>query len=88
MRYRFLYSALLLCCFATVFATAQSSILCGKLNDGVVYLPPNWDSFTPPGAGQTYVDPVFGCPVKRLTNSSTDDTTWDGKHLRDRKSVV
>jgi hypothetical protein len=81
MRYRFLYSALLLCCFATVFATAQSSILCGKLNDGVVYLPPNWDSFTPPGAGQTYVDPVFGCPVKRLTNSSTDDTTWDGKHL-------
>lgn len=81
MRYRFLYSALLLFGFAALPASAQSAILCGKLNDGLVYLAPNWDSFSPPGTGQSYVDPVFGCPVKRLTNSATDETAWDGKYL-------
>src|SRR5689334_15004945 len=81
MRCRFLYSVLVLCCFAAPLVSAQSAVLCGKLNDGLVYLAPNWDSFTPPATGQSYVDQVFGCPVKRLTNSATDETAWDGKYL-------
>ena len=56
-------------------------ILCGQPDDLQSHLPPNWDTFIPPGSGQSYIDPVFGCRVKRLTNSSADDTTWDGKHL-------
>jgi len=59
----------------------QNAILCGQPDDGLPHLPPNWDTFTPPAAGQSYVDPVFGCPVKRLTNSSIDETTWDGTYL-------
>lgn len=79
---RFFRIALLLSCFCiNLRAAGQSPLLCGQLDDGQIHLPPNWDSFTPPATGQTYIDPVFGCPVKRLTNSSTDDTTWDGKQL-------
>src|SRR5437016_43849 len=52
---------------------------CGKLNDGLVHLPPNWDNFTPPATGQSYVDPAFGCTVKRITNGSIEETLWDGK---------
>ncbi|MFL6439694.1 MAG: hypothetical protein ACJ71Q_19135 [Terriglobales bacterium] len=78
---RFVYSVLLLCLFASLSAAGQTQIVCGKPDDGLTYLPPNWDSFTPPATGQSYVDPVFGCPIKRLTNSSIDETTWDGKYL-------
>lgn len=55
--------------------------LCGKQNDKEVHLPPEWDTFEVPLRGQSYVDPVFGCSVKRLTDSSRDETAWDGKHL-------
>jgi hypothetical protein len=65
---------------AVAFKPAND-VLCGQLNDGLVHLPPTWDTFTPPVAGQSYIDPVFGCRVKRLTNSSIDETTWDGKFL-------
>jgi hypothetical protein len=59
--------------------TATSGPLCGKLNDGLVHLPPNYDTFTPPAAGQSYVDPVFGCSVQRVTNGSAE-TLGDGTH--------
>jgi len=55
--------------------------LCGLPDDKLVHLPPNWDTFTPPPKGQSSVDPVFGCSVKRLTDSTRDETGWDGKHL-------
>jgi len=54
--------------------------LCGKPNDGKVHLPPDWVSFVPPAKGQGYVDPVFGCPVTRLTDSSKEETLSDGTH--------
>lgn len=54
--------------------------ICGKTNDKSVYLPTNYDSFTPPAAGRSYVDPVFGCTVKRLTDGS-HESLWDGTHL-------
>jgi len=55
--------------------------LCGKQDDKETHLPPEWDSFRVPQRGQSFVDPVFGCSVKRLTDSSRDETSWDGKHL-------
>jgi hypothetical protein len=66
---------------STDSGSSQSPLLCGKLNDGMNYLPPDWDTFIPPSTGQSYVDSVFGCAVKRLTNSSADETAWDGSHL-------
>jgi Abnormal spindle-like microcephaly-assoc'd, ASPM-SPD-2-Hydin len=62
-------------------STSGSALLCGQSNDKAVHLPPNYDTFTPPPAGQSYVDPVFGCSVKRLTSSGTDENAWDGTHL-------
>jgi hypothetical protein len=55
--------------------------LCGKPNDGKIYLPPDWNSFVPPPKGGSYLDPVFGCPVKRLTDSSVGETLTDGTRL-------
>lgn len=52
---------------------------CGRLNDGKVHLPPDWASFVPPAVGQSYVDPVYGCSVKRLTDSSKEEA--NGGHL-------
>jgi hypothetical protein len=34
-----------------------------------VQVPPGYDSFTPPSSGGTYVDPVFGTTIKRVTNA-------------------
>jgi hypothetical protein len=55
--------------------------ICGKSDDKQIHLPPEWNTFTAPPLGQSYVDPVFGCSVKRLTDSSRDETAWDGKHV-------
>jgi len=59
--------------------TTTSGPLCGKLNDGLIHLPTNYDTFTPPAVGQSYVDPVFGCSVKRLTNGAAE-ALGDGTH--------
>jgi hypothetical protein len=40
----------------------------GILNDAVI-IPPNYDTFSPPAqVGGTYLDPVFGTRVQRITN--------------------
>ena len=31
--------------------------------------PPNYNTFLPPLSGGTYVDPVFGTTIKRVTNA-------------------
>lgn len=60
---------------------APDAPICGKVDDQQIHLPPDWDSFVAPPSVKTYVDPTFGCSVKRLTDSSRDEATWDGKHL-------
>jgi hypothetical protein len=60
-------------------ATLAAGTFCGQLNDGLLHIPPNWDTFTPPATGQSYVDPAFGCTVKRITNGSVEEALWDGK---------
>ncbi len=59
---------------------ALKFLLCGQPNDEQIHVPPNWTSFEPPGVGKSYVDPVFGCSVKRLTNSSEEEALESGKH--------
>ncbi len=61
--------------------TAIPPPVCGRPNDGQVHIPPDWTSFSPPATGESYVDPVFGCKVRRLTNSSVEETLPDGKRL-------
>lgn len=51
---------------------------CGRPSDGKVYVPPDWISFVPPEKGHSYVDPVFGCSVMRLTDGSKEETLADG----------
>ncbi|PYY19515.1 MAG: hypothetical protein DMG62_24550, partial [Acidobacteria bacterium] len=60
---------------------APSRLICGKQNDGLVHIPTNWATFVPPAKGQSYTDPAFGCAVKRLTDSSIDETDSNGAHL-------
>ena len=40
-----------------------------QLPVGGLQLPPNYDAFQPPAVGGTYVDPVFGTTVKRISNA-------------------
>src|SRR6185312_11443091 len=51
----------------------SQDLLCGQLDDGVsADLPVNYTSLTPPAKGQSYIDPVFGCTVTRLSDGRTD----------------
>jgi len=62
-----------------VTPTSGSAPICGKVDDNLVHPPPNYDTFRPPSVGQSYVDPVYGCTVERLTNGS-QESLWDGSH--------
>src|SRR5678809_956642 len=43
--------------------------------DNVIHQPPNYDGFTPLGA--TYMDPMYGTTVKRISNAMTQSNTAD-----------
>ncbi len=53
-------------------AIASSAPTCGQVDDGRVHVPINYNSFTPPPEGQSYVDPQYGCTLTRLTDSEHD----------------
>jgi hypothetical protein len=59
---------------------AMRAPVCGLPDDRQVHRPPNWISFVPPAKGKSYIDPVFGCTVTRLTDSSKDGSLSDGTH--------
>ncbi len=40
-----------------------------SLTDSAVHTPPNFYTFTPPAAGQSYVDPTFGERITRVTDA-------------------
>ena len=46
--------------------------ICGLTNDSSNHVPnvTAWKNFTPPAVGGTYVDSVYGCTIKRLTDGS------------------
>ncbi|HYX68499.1 MAG TPA: hypothetical protein VE825_05165 [Terriglobales bacterium] len=54
--------------------------LCGQRDDRKVHVPADWNTFRPPRVGQSYIDPVFGCRVTRLTDSSAAEPLPDGRH--------
>jgi Abnormal spindle-like microcephaly-assoc'd, ASPM-SPD-2-Hydin/Protein of unknown function (DUF1573) len=52
---------------------------CGLSGDSSNHVPADWATFTPPAAGQSYVDSIFGCTVTRLTDGGSE-TLGDGSH--------
>ena len=61
--------------------TATPGTICGKVDDGLVHLPPNYscssppctvNPFPPPVRGASYVDPQYGCTLTRLTDAVAD----------------
>jgi hypothetical protein len=50
---------------------ALAAARCG-LTDLAPHAPPQYDTFEPPAKGQTYVDPAFGCPVRRISDGMAD----------------
>jgi hypothetical protein len=46
-----------------------SSLLFSSITDNQTYAPPDYTTFQPPSVGGTYIDPVFGTAIKRLTNA-------------------
>jgi len=59
---------------------AVQSLLCGQPNDGQIHVPLDWSTFRPPAAGQSYTDPVFGCRITRITDSSREEMLADGSY--------
>jgi hypothetical protein len=66
---------------AFVFASAALAV--AGVTDNSIRTPPNYYSFVPPAAGSSYVDPVFGTTVQRMTaalampdNASGGNLTW------------
>jgi hypothetical protein len=49
----------------------SSSFASAFVNDAGVHAPPSYDTFIPPAAGASYVDPVFGTTIKRVSNAMT-----------------
>lgn len=45
---------------------------CGLVDDEKARVPTTWTTFTPPVRGASYVDPMFGCTVTRLTDAVRD----------------
>src|SRR5262245_41814179 len=67
-RRRFFVSALLI--LVAIFA-ADLSLVYGYVTDGANYYPPNYTTFQPPVVGGSYIDPIFGTVVKRMSNAMT-----------------
>jgi hypothetical protein len=49
--------------------TASFSTALAQITTTGALAAPNYDSFVPPAAGGTYVDPVFGSTIKRVSNA-------------------
>ena len=43
------------------------------ITDKKSYVPPDYYTMKPPAAGETYVDPVFGTTIKRISDVTVDD---------------
>lgn len=54
--------------FALVISAATESAF-AQLTTTAIENPPNYNSFLPPSVGGTYVDPVFGSTVRRVSNA-------------------
>jgi hypothetical protein len=48
------------------------------LVDTAVHVPPSYFTFQPPVRGGSYTDPVFGTPIKRISNARASTNNADG----------
>ena len=61
-----LRNLLISCCLLFI---ASCSTALAQITTTGVQLAPNYNTFVPPAAGGTYVDPVFGTTIKRVSNA-------------------
>lgn len=54
-------------------ATGDTRASTRYATDKKSYVPPDYYTMKPPAAGQTYVDPVFGTTIKRISDVTLDD---------------
>ena len=66
--------------FLVLIPILNSSTSSAYTTDTNIYAPPAYLTFLPPDAGGSYIDPVFGSGIKRLTNAMTvpDDARGSG----------
>src|SRR5262249_55526521 len=52
-------------------SVSTGDVVCGRADDGLVHLPPRFNDFIPPGRGESYIDPQYGCAGVRLTDAKS-----------------
>ncbi len=67
--------------WGTLVLTGSIAPALAQSSAGGVQLPPNYNTFQPPGVGGTYVDPVFGSTVKRVSNALATPNADAGGNL-------
>lgn len=54
---------------SVAFKAADEGIHCGQTDDGLIHVPPNYSSLSPPPLGASFADPEYGCSITRLTDA-------------------
>src|SRR5262245_33812148 len=52
-----------------VVVYANTATIRAYITDSAIYSPPSYPTMQPPAPGGSYMDPVFGTGIKRLTNA-------------------
>src|SRR6266699_5035216 len=53
---------------------------CGQKDDGLIHIPPGYNSFIPPATGHSYADPQYGCGITRLTTFGEFQASQSNHH--------
>lgn len=54
---------------SVAFKAADEGVHCGQTDDGLIHIPPNYSSLSPPLLGASLTDPQYGCSITRLTDA-------------------
>ncbi len=61
---------------AGISASAAGAPACGINNNQDAVILSNYDTFTPPPVGDSYIDPFTGCTITRITDSVADNAGY------------
>ena len=67
---------------AITLLLVSAATVTAYLTDTAIHNPPNYNSFTPPAAGSSYTDPVFGSNIQRITNALNTPNQDGGGNLQ------
>src|SRR5205085_5126240 len=67
-------------CFCVLPVISGSAF--GQITTGVVEAPPSYATLLPPSAGGSYVDPVFGSTIRRVSNALSTPNHDRGGNLK------